>query len=263
MNKPNRINQLFLRKPRNIMNIFFTAGFPKLEDTKTIALALEKEGADLLEIGIPYSDPLADGPTIQASGQQALQNGMTVKLLFEQVVDIRRHSEIPIVLMGNFNQVMQYGENQFFRKCAEVGVDGLILPDMPVYLYEQEFKSLFEELGLGITFLVAPQTSDERLKEIDGLTRGFVYVVSSAAITGGTGGISDAQETYFKRITSFGWNHPTLIGFGIKDESTFAKACAYANGAIIGSAFIRALEKGKDDLEGAVHDFVNGIKIKK
>jgi len=255
-----RLKKLFAQKGRNILNIYFTAGYPKLDDLVEIGLALEKNGADILEIGIPYSDPLADGPTIQASSQQALKNGMNVWLLFTQVEALRKQSEIPIILMGNFNQVMQYGENQFFRKCKEVGVDGLILPDMPTYVYEEQFKELFEELDLGITFLVAPQTEPERLRKIDELTRGFVYVVSSAAITGGTGGISDAQEAYFKRITTFDWQHPTLIGFGIKDQSTFAKASEYANGAIIGSAFICALENSSN-LKNTIQNFVNNLGL--
>lgn len=254
----NRIDKLFAQKRKNVLNIYYTAGYPKRDDLVEIGLELEKNGADILEIGIPYSDPLADGPTIQASSQQALKNGMNVRLLFTQVEALRKQSEIPIILMGNFNQIMQYGENQFFRKCKEVGVDGVILPDMPTYVYEEQFKKLFEELDLGITFLVAPQTEPERLRKIDELTRGFVYVVSSAAITGGTGGISDTQEAYFKRITSFDWHHPTLIGFGIKDKATFAKASEYANGAIIGSAFIRALE-GSQDLKIDIQKFMDNI----
>jgi len=256
----NRLTKLFARKTKNILNIYFTAGYPKLDDLVEIGKALENNGVDILEIGIPYSDPLADGPTIQASSQQALKNGMNVRLLFTQVAALRKQSEIPIILMGNFNQVMQYGENQFFRKCKEVGVDGVILPDMPTYVYEEQFKELFEELDLGITFLVAPQTEPERLHKIDALSRGFVYVVSSAAITGGTGGISNTQEAYFQRITSFDWHHPTLIGFGIKDQSTFAKACEYANGAIIGSAFIRAIEDSQD-LKKTIKEFVTNLGI--
>jgi len=254
-----RLKKIFAQKPKNILNIYFTAGYPHRDDLVKIGLALEESGADILEIGIPYSDPLADGPTIQASSQKALKNGMNVRLLFKQVADLRKQSEIPIILMGNFNQVMQYGENQFFSKCAEVGVDGVILPDMPTYVYEEQFKELFEELDLGITFLVAPQTEPERLKKMNELTRGFVYVVSSAAITGGTSGVSDSQEAYFKRITGYEWHHPTLIGFGIKDHSSFAKACTYANGAIIGSAFIRALE-GSTDLSHTIREFVTDIK---
>lgn len=256
----NRLTKLFARKTKNILNIYFTAGYPKLDDLVEIGMALENNGVDILEIGIPYSDPLADGPTIQASSQRALKNGMNVRLLFTQVAALRKQSEIPIILMGNFNQVMQYGENQFFRKCKEVGVDGVILPDMPTYVYEEQFKELFEELDLGITFLVAPQTEPERLRKIDALTRGFVYVVSSAAITGGTGGISNTQEAYFQRITSFDWHHPTLIGFGIKDQSTFAIACEYANGAIIGSAFIRAIEDSQD-LKKTIKEFVTNLGI--
>ena len=172
-----KIKQLFKNKPRNILNIYFTAGYPQLEDTIPTILELEKEGVDLIEIGMPYSDPLADGPTIQASGTAALKNGMTLPLLFEQIAEVRKQSNVPLILMGYFNQMMQYGDVAFLEKCAEVGVDGLILPDMPLYVYEEQYQSHFERLDLGISFLITPQTSAERIQKIDQLSRGlFIWL---------------------------------------------------------------------------------------
>jgi tryptophan synthase alpha chain len=256
----NRLNRLFQQKKEDILNIYFTAGFPRLEDTGTIILALEKTGVDLIEVGMPYSDPLADGPTIQQSGQVALKNGMTLPLLFEQMQAVRRETEIPLVLMGYFNQVMQYGEEAFIRKCIEVGVDGVILPDLPLFEYETYYRKMFEKYGLGISFLITPQTSEERIRKIDDLARGFIYVVSDSSITGAKEGISDKQLSYFQRIRGLQLKNPRLIGFGISDHETFAMACRYANGAIIGSAFIKALAEGGDDIEKAARDFV--VKIR-
>lgn len=261
----NRIQQLFQNKRENILNIYFTAGFPKLHDTEHIILALEKGGADLIEIGMPYSDPLADGPTIQESGTKALANGMTLPLLFEQISSVRQKTQIPLILMGYFNQVMQYGEEKFFRKCKETGIDGVILPDMPLHVYEEQFQELFTELDLGISFLITPQTSENRIRKVDELTRGFIYMVSSAAITGAKAGISEQQLTYFNRINNMQLINPRLIGFGISNHDTFTTACKYANGAIIGSAFIRALEgtgqspAPADDVRQATIDFVQSI----
>ena len=254
----NRLQQLFERKRENILNIYFTAGYPNLNDTKTIFLALEKAGVDLIELGMPYSDPLADGPTIQQSGQVALKNGMTLSILFDQIKSIREESNLPLVLMGYFNQVMQYGEAAFFNKCKEVGVDGLILPDLPLEIYESEYQSVIEENELQISFLITPQTSMERIRKIDALSTGFVYMVSSNSITGTKSGISDQQIKYFERINAMDLKNPKLIGFGISDHETFSTACKFANGAIIGSAFIKKLAQSKD-LEKACSQFVNGI----
>ncbi len=255
----NRIQRLFKNKRKNILNIYFTAGFPNLQDTETIILALEKGGVDLIEIGMPYSDPLADGPTIQESSAKALANGMTLPLLFEQIAAVRKKMEIPLILMGYFNQVMQYGEERFFRKCAEVGIDGLILPDMPVHVYEEQFQDLFSELNLSISFLITPQTPEARIRKIDELSRGFIYMVSSASITGAKDGISEAQLAYFNRINHMQLNNPRLIGFGISNHDTFVTACKYAHGAIIGSAFIRALAQA-EDVEQAAFAFVKKIR---
>lgn len=255
----NRINKLFTHKSNEILNIYFTAGFPQLNDTESIIINLEKAGADLIEIGMPYSDPLADGPTIQESGTAALKNGMTLPLLFEQIERVRKQTEIPLILMGYFNQVMQFGEEKFIKKCVEVGIDGVILPDLPTFEYETYYQKMFEEAGLNISFLITPQTSEERIRKIDELTKGFIYMVSSASITGAKSGISEKQVEYFERIQKMNLNNPRLIGFGISNYETFSTACQYANGAIIGSAFIKALAKS-NDLKKTISEFVNDIR---
>ncbi|NUO02513.1 MAG: tryptophan synthase subunit alpha [Saprospiraceae bacterium] len=255
----NRLQQLFSKKKEHILNIYFTAGFPNLDDTEAIVLALEKAGVDLIEIGMPYSDPLADGPTIQQSSQVALANGMTLRILFDQIRSIRKKTQIPLVLMGYFNQMMQYGETAFLEACKTSGIDGLILPDMPLEEYEKQYKSHFEALDLGISFLITPQTKDARILKAAELTRGFIYMVSNDAITGGSTELSDRQLAYFQRISDMKLPHPRLIGFGISDRSTFETACRFANGAIIGSAFIRVLENA-DDVGAATAAFIGGIR---
>lgn len=256
----NRIRQLFDRKKENILNIYFTAGFPRLDDTGDIITALGDAGVDLIEIGMPYSDPLADGPTIQQSGQVALRNGMTLPLLFEQIAAVRPKTDLPLILMGYFNQVMQYGETAFFEKCAEIGIDGLIIPDLPLVEYKASYRDTIESLGLGFSFLITPQTSTERIRMVDELSRGFIYMVSNAAITGAKADITRLQIDYFDRIKGMRLSNPRLIGFGISSFKTFSTACEYANGAIIGSAFIKALESSNGHLSDAVAGFVAGIK---
>ncbi len=253
-----RLQQLFTQKKERILNIYFTAGFPNLDDTESIILALEKSGADLIEIGMPYSDPLADGPTIQHSSQVALANGMTLRILFEQIRSVREKTQIPLVLMGYFNQMMQYGESAFLNACKASGIDALILPDMPLEEYENHYKAQFETLDLGISFLITPQTSESRIRKASELTRGFIYMVSNDAITGGSNEISGRQLAYFQRVSDMNLPHPRLIGFGISDRNTFDIACRYANGAIIGSAFIRALENA-EDVKEATSAFVAKI----
>ncbi len=254
-----RIKKLFQEKKEDILNIYFTAGFPQLDSTEAVILSLEKAGADLIEVGMPYSDPLADGPTIQQSGQVALSNGMTLDILFSQIESTRQKTEIPLVLMGYFNQVMQYGEQQFFDRCREVGIDGLILPDLPIYEYETFYQDMIEQAGLDISFLITPQTSEERILKIDELTRGFLYMVSNSSITGAKKGISDKQVAYFNRINDMQLKNPRLIGFGISDNETFSTACQYANGAIIGSAYINTLKDSKDIRETTL-EFVKMVR---
>jgi len=243
---------LFEMKKENILNIYFTAGYPNIDDTVTIIKKLDACGVDLIEVGIPYSDPLADGPTIQESGTAALKNGFTLKILFEQIREARKSSNVPLILMGYVNQLMQYGVEKFVKECADCGVDGLIIPDLPAKVFDTEYKELFEKHNLSFTFLVTPQTSDARIKMLDNLSTGFVYIVSSASITGAKSGISDDQITYFNRIKDL-IAKPKLIGFGISDNETFTTACNYAEGAIIGSAFIKMLSKeGIAGIEGYI-----------
>jgi tryptophan synthase alpha chain len=238
----NRITQLFQNKKSKVLNVYFTAGFPTLNDTATILKELEDAGADIIEIGMPYSDPVADGETIQQSNQVALDNGMTVKLLFEQLAGIRERVSLPIVLMGYVNPVIQFGVEEFCKKCQEVGVDGVILPDLPILEYEENYKSTFEKYNILNTFLITPQTAEARIAHIDSISDGFIYMVSSASVTGATSGITPAMESYFNRVNAMNLKNPRLIGFGIKDNATFEKAAQYASGAIIGSAFIRVLQ---------------------
>ena len=237
----NRIHSLFKNKQERVLSIYFTAGFPKLEDTLSIMEAIQAGGADIIEIGVPYSDPIADGPTIQDSNQIALENGMSLKKLFQQLEGFRSKIELPVVLMGYLNPIIQYGMEAFCKKCQEVGIDGLILPDLPMQQYLDEFKSVFEQYGLVNTFLISPQTSEKRILEIDQNTDGFIYMVSSHSITGAKSGISEEQISYFKRVQEMGLKNPRLIGFGISDAETFSTASKYSHGAIIGSAFIKTV----------------------
>ena len=255
----NRIIELFQKKKKEVLTIYFTAGFPKLEDTTRILKALEKAGVDMIEIGIPYSDPLADGPIIQESGSKALENGMTVKLLFEQLKDIRKEVSLPILFMGYFNPMLQYGIEEFCQKSKEIGIDGLIIPDLPFYQYNTFYKKTFEENNLSNVFLVTPQTGNERLKVIDEASNGFIYVVSTNSTTGNNSKKIEDNQAYFERIQQANLKNPTLIGFNIKDSASFLNASTYSNGAIIGSAFIKAIENSTD-LEGDIEKFVKNIK---
>lgn len=242
----NRIHKLFNTKKDRVLSIYFTAGFPKLGDTLPIMEAIQEGGADIIEIGVPYSDPVADGPTIQESNMVALENGISMKKLFAQLEGFREKIKLPVVLMGYLNPIMQYGMEAFCMKCQEVGIDGLILPDLPMQQYLDEYKELFEQYGLVNTFLISPQTSEARIREIDEHSNGFIYMVSSHSITGAKAGISEEQIAYFKRVKEMGLQNPRLIGFGISDSETFSKASEYSNGAIIGSAFIKVLKNAKD-----------------
>jgi len=255
----NRINQLFSHKTSDILSVYFTAGFPKLNDTVEIIQELEKNGVDLIEIGIPFSDPTADGPTIQKSSETALKNGMNLKLLFEQLKTIRESVNIPLVLMGYINPVYQYGFEAFCKKCAEVGIDGTILPDLPLDEFEENYKGFFEQNELHNILLITPQTSDERIRQIDQTSGGFIYMVSSSSTTGAGKKVEDFQRDYFERIQNMQLNNPRLIGFGISDNATFANACNYASGAIIGSAFVHAVS-GSKNLKKDIARFVDSIR---
>ncbi len=251
------IQSLFKRK-NNILSVYFTAGYPALEDTLEIVKNLDAAGVDLIEIGMPFSDPLADGQVIQESSQQAIKNGMTIKLLFEQLKGLRDITEIPVVLMGYLNPVMQYGEEAFISKCAEVGVDGIILPDLPLDIYTKHWKTMCEKEGVSNIFLITPQSSEERIKAIDDASNAFVYVVSSNSITGSNKKF-DRQTAYYKSIQQLELKNPTLIGFGIHDKETFESACTYSKGVIIGSAFIRHITAEGTSKE-SIQKFVKNIR---
>jgi tryptophan synthase alpha chain len=255
----NRIKKLFGGKKENILSVFFTAGFPTLESTPLIAKALEDAGVDLIEIGIPFSDPIADGPTIQESNKIALENGMSVKVLLEQVKQIRKEISIPIILMGYLNPILQYGFEKFCREASEAGVDGLILPDMPMDEYLIEYKTIMESANLLNTFLISPTTSQERIRKIDTATNGFIYAVSSSSTTGAKNGFSLEQERYFQNLKSLQLKSPFLIGFGISSNQTYSKACQYSSGVIIGSAFINLLKESVN-LKTDIQQFVRSIR---
>jgi len=240
----NRINQLFEKKTENILSVYFTAGFPNLNDTVEIIQELEKNGVDLIEIGMPFSDPTADGPTIQKSSEIALRNGMNMSLLFNQLRTIRDSVSIPLILMGYINPVYQFGIEKFCEKCADTGIDGTILPDLPLDEYKTQYKKTFETNNLHNILLITPQTSEERIREIDQVSSGFIYMVSSSSTTGAGKKVEDFHQNYFERIQKMNLKNPQLIGFGISDHATFTNACKYANGAIIGSAFINSFKPG-------------------
>lgn len=257
----NRIDQAFESKKGHLLNVYYTAGYPDLNDTVRIAKALEGAGADIIELGIPFSDPIADGPTIQESSTKALANGMTLSKLFEQLQDLRKEVTVPVLMMGYINPVIQYGIERFCEKCHEVGIDGLILPDLPMHEYEENYKPLFEKFGLYNVFLITPQTSEARIVKIDELSNGFIYMVAASSITGAKNDISEEQIKYFNRVNSMGITNKRMIGFGISNNETFEKACQYADGAIVGSAFIKQL--GKDASDEGIHTFIQSIKSNK
>ncbi|PWJ55282.1 tryptophan synthase alpha chain [Dyadobacter jejuensis] len=259
----NRITTLFKKQQQEgqsgLLNVYFTAGFPEANDTLRVLTALQNSGADLVEIGMPYSDPVADGETIQMSNDKALENGMTVKLLFEQLENMRPAITVPVLLMGYINPVLQFGIEDFCKKCAETGVDGLILPDMPMDVFLDEYKPIFDQYGILNIFLVTPQTTEARIRQIDAISEGFIYTVSSASVTGSQTGVSENMEAYFEKLNAMELKNPRLIGFGIKDHATYSKACEYSAGAIIGSAFIRVLAEA-NDLEKDIATFIKSVK---
>lgn len=253
----NRINQK-LQEDKKLLSIYFTAGYPNTNDTVSIIQNLEKNGVNMIEIGLPFSDPLADGPTIQASSTQALKNGMTTELLFEQLKDIRQSVNIPLIIMGYFNPMFQYGIEAFCKKCQEIGIDGLIIPDLPVDVYHEEYLTIFKKYGLKNVFLITPQTSDERIRYIDSISDSFIYMVSSASTTGAQSGFGEEQTNYFKRIANMKLQNPQIIGFGISNNETFTQATTYAKGAIIGSAFVKHItNKGIDTIDNFVENILN------
>jgi len=252
-----RIEELFKKKQTKILNVYCTAGFPQLEDTLTVMRALEKEGADVIELGMPYSDPLADGPVIQHSSTIALQNGMTIKKLFEQLLDFRKEISVPVLLMGYMNPILQYGFEKFCAEASAVGIDGLILPDLPEHEFETEYGAIIKKHGLNFVFLVTPETSEERVKRLDTLSSGFLYAVSSSSTTGKDKNMNDVK-VYLQKLKNLKLKNPVFVGFGIKDKQTFETACENANGAFIGTAFIKALENDSD-VERATKKFVNEI----
>tara|TARA_R110000765_G_scaffold76241_3_gene149314 strand:+ start:1310 stop:2074 length:765 start_codon:yes stop_codon:yes gene_type:complete len=252
----NRIT-LKLKEDKKLLSIYFTAGYPSLNDTVQIIQDLEKNGVDMIEIGLPFSDPLADGPTIQESSTAALKNGMTTEILFSQIKDIRKSVSIPLIIMGYFNPVLQYGLEAFCKKCQEIGIDGLILPDLPLDVYQEDYEATFKKYGLINVFLITPQTSDERIDQIDSASDGFIYMVSSASVTGSKSGFGQEQENYFERISAMNLKNPQIVGFGIKDEETFQQATKTAKGAIIGSAFIKHLTANGPN---TVAEFVKTIR---
>ncbi len=252
-----KIQTLFKNKNSKVLNVYCTAGYPELTSTVPVMKALQQNGADLIEIGMPYSDPLADGEVIQESGSKALANGMTIAVLFDQLKNSAKDITVPVILMGYMNPVMQYGFEKFCSKAAEVGVSGLILPDLPIYEFETQYGAIIKKYGLDFVFLVTPETSEERIRKIDALTTGFIYAVSSSSTTGNNKAIAD-QEPYFKKLQSMNLTNPILVGFGIKDKATFGAACGYTNGAIIGSAYIKALANTKD-INSTTKEFLNTV----
>lgn len=250
-----RLSKIF-SSDKKLLSIYFTAGFPEIDDTVKIITELEKNGIDFIEIGLPFSDPLADGPIIQHSSTVAIENGMTAKLLFEQLTGIRESVKIPLLIMGYFNSILQFGVENFVQKCAEVGIDGVIIPDLPFEIYASDYQNIFERYGLSMVFLVTPQTSDARIRQIDSLSTSFIYLVSSAAITGNSSDFGKNQDDYFRRISDMKLKNSCVTGFGIHDKNTFTAATKFTSGAIVGSAFIRHLEKsGVDSIDRFVQQF--------
>lgn len=255
----NRIDKLFKEKKENILSVYFTAGFPKFEDTVEVIKTLEKNGVDLLEIGVPFSDPMADGPVIQSSGNEALHNGMSLKKLFEQLKDVRSVASLPLVMMGYLNPIMQYGFENYCKSAAECGIDGLIIPDLPFSEYIDSYKSVADKHGLHMIMLITPETSEERIRLIDENTSGFIYMVSAASVTGARSSFSETNLNYFRRVNNMNLKNPRLIGFGISNKETFDAACRESSGAIIGSKFISLL-KSEPTIEAATKRLIEAIK---
>ncbi|MFY8008646.1 MAG: tryptophan synthase subunit alpha [Flavobacterium sp.] len=251
----NRIQQQLAAKNK-ILSIYFTAGFPNVNDTKSLIEELSRNKVDIIEIGLPFSDPLADGPTIQSSSMQALQNGMTTTLLFEQLKDIRNTVAIPLIIMGYFNPMLQFGVENFLKACQQTGIDGLIVPDLPLEVYLSDYKILFETYGIQMIFLITPQTLEARIRMIDEHSNAFIYMVSSAGVTGSKDQFEENQLQYFERIAQMNLKNPQLIGFGISNKITFQQAIKHQKGAIIGSSFIQFISKNKTS---SIKNFIDSI----
>jgi tryptophan synthase alpha chain len=252
-----RISELFASKNKDVLSVYFTAGYPLLDSTLPVLTALQESGVDLVELGMPYSDPLADGPVIQASGSQALENGMTIATLFKQLAGFRSSIRMPVILMGYMNPVLQYGFERFCADAAKVGVDGLILPDLPMYEFETEYGPIVKKYGLDFIFLVTPETAEARIRQLDALSTGFLYAVSSSSTTGKDKDMR-LQQAYFDRLRGMSLRNPIMVGFGIKDKATFQAAAAYASGAIIGTAFVKALGGGSD-IDAVTRQFIQTV----
>jgi len=255
----NRIDSLFQNKKQDILSVYFTAGYPNLNDTETIIVELEKAGVDLIEIGFPFSDPVADGPVIQHSSEISLQNGMTVKLLFEQLKNIRQKVKIPLILMGYINPVVQYGIEKFCKDASEIGIDGVIVPDLPLEIYIDEYLSVFQRYNIHNIPLIPPQTKDDRIKKIDNASTGFIYLVSSSSTTGNKTAQNDVLDSFTGRLKKLNLRNPQLIGFGINNKTSFEHVCKYVSGGIIGTAFIKALEN-QGNISENIHEFIASIK---
>jgi len=255
----NRIDKLFSSGRNNILSVYFTAGHPSVDSTTFIIESLIRAGVDMIEIGIPFSDPLADGPIIQKSSSDALKNGMTMRILFRQLMGIRSKVDVPLLLMGYLNPVLKYGMENFCRSCSDTGIDGVILPDLPPEIYCEQYRELFKKYGLYNILLISPQTDAERIRMIDSITDGFIYMVSAPSVTGIRTGFTDKQKAYFKRVAGMNLSHPLMIGFGVSSGETFTEACSYARGAIIGSAFIKMLEE-KGFREEEIKKFIEKFK---
>lgn len=252
-----RIEQLFSNKHKNLLNIYCTAGYPRLDSIIPVMKALQQNGADMIEVGMPYSDPVADGPVIQQSNMVALGNGMSIPVLFDQLKGFRQNIHLPVILMGYLNPIMQYGIEDFCKQASSLGIDGLIIPDLPIYEYEVQYKAIFKEYSLDFILLITPETGEDRIREIDSQSSGFLYAVSSSSTTGGNNDINE-QETYFMKLRNMHLNNPILVGFGIKDRDSFLTASRYTHGAIIGSAYIKALENAVD-INKATSEFLHSI----
>ncbi|MGM9796042.1 MAG: tryptophan synthase subunit alpha [Parabacteroides sp.] len=255
----NRITNLFETKKDGILSVYFTAGYPRLDDTTQILRELEAKGVNMVEVGIPFSDPMADGPVIQESSTQALRNGMSLRLLFQQLKEIRQTVRIPIILMGYLNPIMQYGFEAFCQSCAEVGVDGMIIPDLPYADYMADYKAIADRYDLKMIMLITPETSEERIRLIDAHTSGFIYMVSSAATTGAQQSFNEQKQAYFRRINAMNLRNPRLVGFGISNKATFEAAASNSSGAIIGSKFVQLL-KSEPTISDAVDQLLEALK---